>query len=92
MDLAEARHKLKKKIAKKFKIKKTYSSHKDLIKDINNFDGVVIVTRERNDRSFDKFLKLSKPILTEKPMAGNSIQSVKLSTKRNKSLRCISWI
>ena len=77
--LAEARQKLRKKVAKKFKIKKTYSSHKDLIKDINFFDGVVIVTkRDMIGPLTNEFLKLKKPILTEKPMAGSVEQSVKL--------------
>lgn len=77
--LVEARKKLRLKVAKKFNIKKTYSSHKDLIKDIKNYDGIVIITKRHMTAPLaHEFLKHKKPILTEKPIAGNYEQSKKL--------------
>jgi predicted dehydrogenase len=77
--LAEARPILRKKVAKKYKIPHTYKSHYDLIRDIKKFDGIVIVTKRNMIGPLSKeFLKLGKPILTEKPMAGNYNQALKL--------------
>ncbi len=92
--LVEARNELRKKITKKYKIKNSYFSHRGLIKDIKKYDGVAIITkREMIGPISSEFLKLSKPILTEKPMAGNSIQSSKLLriAKRNKSLHKVGY-
>lgn len=92
--LAEVRTKLRKKISKKYKIKNQYLSHKDLIKDIEDYDGIVIVTR-RNMMpaiAFD-FLKLGKPVFTEKPMASTFNQAKKLisTAKKGKSLYKIGY-
>ena len=77
--LVEARKNLRIKVAKKFNIKKTYSTHHHLIKDIKNYDGIVIVTKRNMTAPLTyAFLKLKKPILTEKPIAGNYEQSKKL--------------
>ena len=79
LGLAEARDKLRNKVGKKFKIKKLYKNHLDMIKDIKYFDGIVIITRREMIGPISyEFLKHGKIILSEKPMAGNSIQSKKL--------------
>ena len=50
-----------------------------MIKDIKYFDGIVIITRREMIGPISyEFLKHGKIILSEKPMAGNSIQSKKL--------------
>ena len=84
--LAEARPKLLEKVSKKFGIKNKYSSHKGIIHNINKFDGVVIVTK-RNMLpaiAYD-FLKLGKPVLTEKPMASSLLQAKKLIQVSNQN-------
>jgi len=92
--LAEARTKLRKKLIKKFKIENSYSSHKDLIKDIKKYDGIAIITRRDmiGPLAFE-FLKLGKPVLTEKPMAGNYDQAEKLlkCSKKYKTLYKIGY-
>lgn len=92
--LAEARSKLLKKVSKKYKIKNQYSSHRDLIKDIKKFDAIIIVTkRDMTPAIAHDFLKLGKPILTEKPMASNLDQAKKLLklSARNKTLYKIAY-
>ena len=77
--IAEARIKLLKKVSKKFKVKNQYTSHSDLIKNINKFDAIVIVAK-RNMMpaiAYD-FLKFKKPLLTEKPVASTFEQTKKL--------------
>ena len=84
--LAEARPKLLEEVSKKFRIKNKYSSHKGIIHNINKFDGVVIVTK-RNMLpaiAYD-FLKLGKPVLTEKPMASSLLQAKKLIQVSNQN-------
>ena len=63
------------KVAKKFNIKKTYSTHHHLIKDIKNYDGIVIVTKRNMTAPLTYAFKIEKTILTEKPIAGNYEQS-----------------
>ena len=53
---------LRKKLVKKYKIKNSYSSHKGLIADIKNYDGIVIITKE-HDRSITGILKFGNPYL-----------------------------
>ncbi len=77
--LAEARENLRKKVINKYKIKNAYVSHKDLIKDINKYDGIAVITkRDMIGPISSKLLKFGKPVLTEKPMAGSILQSRKL--------------
>ena len=79
LGLAEARDKLRIKVGKKFKIKKLYKNHLEMIKDIKYFDGIAIITRREMIGPISyEFLKHGKIILSEKPMAGNLIQSKKL--------------
>ena len=92
--LAEARNKLRKKVGKKFKIKKLYKSHLEMIKDIKYFDGIAVITRREMIGPISyEFLKKGKIILSEKPMAGNSVQSKKLLeiSKKFKSLHKIGY-
>lgn len=92
--LAEARDSLRKKLVKKYKIKNSYSSHKGLIADIKNYDGIVIITKRDMIAPITlEFLKFGKPILTEKPMAGNYEQSIKLLkiAKKYKTLYKIGY-
>lgn len=94
LGLAEARPILRKKVAQKFKIPHTYKSHIDLIKDIKKFDGIVIVTKRNMIGPLTiEFLKQKKPILTEKPMAGNFKQALKLikTAKKFKTLHKIGY-
>ena len=84
--LAEARDNLRKKVSRKYSIKNQYSSHKDLAKDINEYDGIVIVTKRNMTPAIAyEFLKLGKPILTEKPVASTLSQAKKLSYIANKN-------
>ena len=79
LGLAEVREKLRSKVSKKYNIKYQYSSHKDLVKDINEYDGIVIITKRNMTPAIAyEFLKLKKPILTEKPMASSLKQAKKL--------------
>ena len=83
--LAEYRPELRKKVCKKYNITNQYASHKDLVKNINEYDGIIIVTK-RNMMpaiAYD-FLKLGKPILTEKPMAMCTEQAKKLLKRAQK--------
>ena len=92
--LAEARPILRKKVAKKYKIPNSYSSHLDLIQDIKKFDGIVVVTKRNMIGPVSlEFLKLGKPVLTEKPMAGTYKQSLKLlnTAKKFKTLYKIGY-
>ena len=92
--LAEKRDKLRYQVARKFKIKKTYSSHQNLIKDIEKFDGIVIVAKRNMIGPLTyEFLKLKKPVLTEKPMAGSVNQSIKLlkTAKKFKTMYKIGY-
>ena len=92
--LVEKRDKLRRQVSKKFKIKKSYSSHKDLIKDIDKFDGVVIVVKRNMIGPITyEFLKYKKPVLTEKPMAGSVSQSIKLlqTAKKFKTIYKIGY-
>jgi len=92
--LVEARPTLRKKVAKKYKIPNTYSSHLGLIQDIKKFDGIVIVTKRNMTGPISlEFLKLGKPVLTEKPMAGTYKQSLRLlnAAKKFKTLYKIGY-
>jgi len=92
--LVEIRTKLRKKISKKYKIKNQYLSHHALIRDIKKFDAIVIVAkRDMTPAIAYDFLKLGKPILTEKPMASNLIQAKKLLkiSKKKKVLYKIGY-
>ena len=92
--LAEARGKLLKKVSKKYKIKNQYLSHHKLIKDINKFDAVVIVTKRNMTPAIAyDFLKQGKPVMTEKPMASNLLQAKKLLrlSKKKKVLYKIGY-
>ena len=94
LGLVEARKILRKKIAKKYKIKKTYKTHLDLIKEIDKFDGIAIVTKRNMIGPLaNQLLKYGKPILTEKPMAGNSKQARKLinTAKKYKTMYKIGY-
>ena len=94
LGLAEARDKLRIKVGKKFKIKKLYKNHLEMIKDIKYFDGIAIITRREMIGPISyEFLKHGKIILSEKPIAGNSIQSKKLLkiSARFKSLHKVGY-
>ncbi len=85
LGLAEHRVALRKKVCKKYNILNQYKSHNDLQKDINKYDGVVIVTKRNMMPAIAyNFLKLGKPILTEKPMAMNLQQANKLLIRAKK--------
>lgn len=84
--LAEAREKLRTQVSKKYNIKNQYSSHRDLAKNINEYDGIVIIAKRNMTPVIAyEFLKLRKPILTEKPMAGSFKQAKKLLHIANKN-------
>jgi len=76
---------LLKKVSSKYKVKNQYSSHIHLIKNINKFDAIVIIAkREMMPAIAYDFLKLKKPILTEKPVASTLEQTKKLLNLSNK--------
>lgn len=77
--IAEPRPKLRNLVAKKYNIKHQYSNHLDLIKNQKNLDAVIIVTKRQmmGPIAYD-FLKNNISILTEKPIAGNVVQTKKL--------------
>ena len=83
--IAEARNKLLKKVSAKYKVKNQYSSHTDLIKNINKFDAIVIVAkRDMMPAIAYDFLEFKKPLLTEKPASSSLEQTKKLLSLANK--------
>jgi len=85
LGLAEYRRKLRRKVCKKYNILNQYNSHRDLEKDIKEYDGIVIVTKRNMMPAITyNFLKLGKPILTEKPMAMCAVQANKLLKRSQK--------
>src|SRR5438046_295524 len=72
--LAEYRPELRRRVAQRFEIPRTYATHHELLQDAD-VDAVVVVT----PRAFTApvvldCLKAGKHVLSEKPMAGNSEQ------------------
>jgi predicted dehydrogenase len=79
LGLAEARPNLRRKVAKRYNIPYLYNSHLGLVSDIKKFDGIAIITKRNMIGPLSmEFLKHGKPIITEKPMAGNYKQALKL--------------
>lgn len=77
--IADKRKDLANKVAKKYKIKNIYYSHKDLIKSNLDLNGVVIITRRTMTGPIAlDFLKSGYNVFTEKPMCCSSTQAKKL--------------
>jgi len=77
--IADKRKDLANKVAKKYKIKNIFYSHKDLIKSNLNLNGVIIITRRTMTGPIAlDFLKSGYNVFTEKPMCCSSIQAKKL--------------
>jgi predicted dehydrogenase len=76
--LADLRKKLRNKVAKKFKIKNTYSSHKDLLEN-KQIEAVIVITGRENigPIAYD-CLNKKKHVFTEKPSAHTFAQAKKL--------------
>ncbi len=76
--LADFRKKLREKVAKKFQIKNTYSSHQELLKN-KDIEAVIIITGKQNTGPIAlDCIKEKKHIFTEKPSAHTYEQAKKL--------------
>ena len=77
--LAEDRDKLRSLIKKKYKFKKAYKTHQELLKKEKQLDGVIIVTKRNMTApiAYD-CIKRNINVLTEKPMASTYMQAKKL--------------
>lgn len=77
--LAEDRDKLRSLIKKKYKFKKAYKTHQELLKKEKQLDGVIIVTKRNMTApiAYD-CIKRNINVFTEKPMASTYMQAKKL--------------
>ena len=76
--LAEFRPELRKKMAARYSIPKTYSTHHELLKD-PDVDAVIVVTpRSQTAPVVFDCLNAGKHVMSEKPMAGTSDQATRL--------------
>jgi predicted dehydrogenase len=77
--LAEDRDKLRSLIKKKYKFKKAYKNHHELLKKEKEIDGVIIVTKRNMTApiAYD-CIKKNLNVFTEKPMASTYMQTKKL--------------
>lgn len=92
--LAEYRPELRRKVAARFDIPKTYETHADLIND-DEIDAVVVVTpRLYTGPVVLDCLKAGKHVLSEKPMTGCSDQAHLLldTAKANNVRYCVGYM
>ena len=77
--LAEDRDKLRNLVKKKYKFKKVYKTHYELLKNEKKLDGVIIVTKRNMTApiAYD-CIKRNINVFTEKPMASTYMQAKKL--------------
>ncbi|MAH97752.1 MAG: oxidoreductase [Euryarchaeota archaeon] len=77
--LAEDREKLRSLIKKKYKFKKVYKTHQELLKKEKELDGVIIVTKRNMTAPIaHDCIKKNINVFTEKPMASTYKQAKKL--------------
>lgn len=82
--LAEHKPELRRKVAARFDIPRTYSSHLELLAD-KDIDAVIVVTpRPLTGPIVLDCLRARKHVLSEKPMAGSSVQAKILLDEANK--------
>lgn len=84
--LAEYRDKLRFLIKKKYKFKRVYKTHLELLKKEKKIDGVIIVTKRNMTApiAYD-VIKKKLNVFTEKPMASTYLQAKKLAIMANKN-------
>lgn len=86
--LAELRPELRKRVAKRFDIPRSYETHLELLKD-PEIDAVVVVTpRALTGQVVLDCLRYGKHVLSEKPMVGNSnLAKLLLDTAEAKNIK-----
>lgn len=92
--LAEMRPELRRRVAERYAIPRTYASHRELLRDPDVEAVVVVTPRPHTAPVVLDCLQAGKHVLSEKPMAGTSSQAEQLVAvaKRNKLHYAIGYM